>query len=330
MHAPRINRPLWLDEADTEYPALAETIDVDVAVIGGGITGLTTAHLLKQAGRTVALVEMSRIGYGATGYTTAKLTVGHGLVYGRLTDEHGEETARRYARSNQDAIGLVSAIVAEQRIACDFERASNYVYVENGESVRELEREAEAARRAGVQADLTTETDLPYPVAAALRVDDQAQLHPWKYLAALAAFVDGDGSYVLELTRATDVRSGEPCVVETSSGSVRAAHVVVATQLPFLDRGLHFARAHPAVSSLVAAPIPAGKAPRGMYISADEPTRSVRSTPGEDGQRLLLVGGGDGYDALEAFMRERFGVDGAPFRWSTHDYVPVDGLPFIG
>jgi glycine/D-amino acid oxidase-like deaminating enzyme/nitrite reductase/ring-hydroxylating ferredoxin subunit len=330
VQAPRINRPLWLEEADTAYPSLAGAIDVDVAVIGGGITGLTTAHLLKRAGRTVALVEMNRIGYGATGYTTAKLTVGHGLVYRRLTDEHGEETARRYARSNQDAIGLVAAIVAEHRIDCDFERASNYVYVENGESAAELEREAEAAGRAGVAADLTTETDLPYPVAAALRVDDQAQLHPWKYLAALAAVVDGDGSHVFELTRATDVRSGDPCVVETTSGSVRASHVVVATQLPFLDRGLHFARAHPAVSSLVAAPIAAGEAPRGMYISADQPTRSVRSTPGEDGQRLVLVGGGDGYDALEGFMRERFGIDGAPFRWSTHDYVPVDGLPFIG
>jgi glycine/D-amino acid oxidase-like deaminating enzyme/nitrite reductase/ring-hydroxylating ferredoxin subunit len=252
-----------------------------------------------------------------------------------------ETTARLYARSNQEAIEQVAELVRTHAIDCDFERASNFVYTESEAAADDLRREAEAASAAGVVAALTTETDLPYPVAAAIRIDDQAQFHPWKYVAALAQIVDGDGSHVFELTRVTGVRSGGPCVVETDSGRVRAAHVVLATQLPFLDRGLFFAKTHPVKSYAIAAAIDEGRAPRGMYISVDEPTRSVRSTPRGDQGRLLIVGGeghrpGTGpaarerYGQLELFMRERFGVAEAAYRWSTHDYSPADALPYIG
>lgn len=340
LAAPRLNRSLWLEHANSAYPRLTHDLDVDVAVIGAGITGVTAAHLLKQGGKTVALLETNRIGYGATGYTTAKLTVGHSLIYDELTSSFGAEAASRYARSNQEAIEQVARIVSEQAIECDFERTANYVYTESQESVRAIEREVEAARAAGVAAELTTETDLPYQVAAAVRVEDQAQFHPWKYLAALARVVEGDGSHVFELTRATDVRSGSPCVVDTAAGRIRASHVIVATQLPFLDRGLFFAKAHPTKSYAVAAAVDQSSSPRGMYISVDRPTRSVRSAAGDEGNRLLIVGGeghkpGDEpdtrrrYERLEAFLADRFGTT-AEYRWSTHDYSPIDGLPYIG
>ncbi len=341
MPAPKLNRPLWLEAAETRFPSLTSALDVDVAVIGAGITGVTTAYLLKQAEKTVALIESNGVGYGATGYTTAKLTVGHSLVYHDLIESFGEQAARAYARSNQEAIDRIEAIIHDNSIDCDLERASNYVYTERDASVRHVEQEAEAAQRAGVDAELTTETDLPYPIRAAVRVDDQAQFHPCKYLSALASIVDGDGSHVLELTRATGVRNGSQCEVETTSGIVHAAHVVVATQMPFLDRGLYFARAHPMKSYAIAAPIDTERAPRGMYISIDHPTRSIRSTPADNEGRVLIVGGeghkpGDDpntnarYAKLEAFMRERFGIDGADYHWSTHDYIPVDKLPYIG
>jgi glycine/D-amino acid oxidase-like deaminating enzyme/nitrite reductase/ring-hydroxylating ferredoxin subunit len=341
MAAPKLNRPLWLEPAEPRYPALSSSLDVDVAVIGAGITGVTTAYLLKQAGKSVALLESSAVGHGATGYTTAKLTVGHSLVYHRVTESFGEDAARAYARSNQEAIERIAAIVRDNSIDCDLERPSNYVYTERESSVADVEREASAARAAGVEAQLTRETDLPYPVRAAIRVDDQAQFHPWKYLDGLAGTVDGDGSHVLELTRATDVRRRDTCEVETTTGVVRAAHVVVATQMPFLDRGLYFTRAHPMKSYAIAARVADDGAPRGMYISVDRPTRSIRSTPAEGGGRMLIVGGeghkpGDDpntkarYAKLEAFMQERFGVSDAEYRWSTHDYMPVDRLPYIG
>ena len=334
-----LNSPFWLEGAEPAYPALAGELQVDVAVVGAGITGATTALLLAQAGKTVALLESSQLCFGATGYTTAKLTVGHSLVYGELADRHGAEVARRYAASNQAAIEQVARLVDEHGVDCDFERASNYVYAESG-STDELEREAEAARRAGVEVELTTETDLPYPVAGALRVDGQAQFHPWKYVDAIVRLAAAAGAQVFEATRATHVRGSGPYAVEADGGLVRAGHVVVATQLPFLDRGLFFAKAHPTKSYVVGGAIDAERAPRGMYISVDDPTRSVRSTPGPDGRRIVVVGGeghkpgeeprtDERYRRLEQFLQERFGVT-ASYRWSTHDYVPVDGLPYIG
>jgi nitrite reductase/ring-hydroxylating ferredoxin subunit len=121
---------------------------------------------------------------------------------------------------------------------------------------------------------------------------------------------------------------------------VRAGHVVLATQMPFLDRGLFFAKAHPTKSYAVAATVDAVGAPHGMYISIDEPTRSVRSTPAEGGRRVVIVGGESHtpgtdddtearYARLEHFLAERFDAH-AEFRWSTHDYMPVDRLPYIG
>jgi len=109
-----LNRPLWLERADTSYPQLSGTISVDVAVVGAGITGATAAFLLKQAGRSVALLELNRICSGATGYTTAKLTVGHNLVYADLIRSYDVDTARRYAAGNQAAIEIGRASCRER------------------------------------------------------------------------------------------------------------------------------------------------------------------------------------------------------------------------
>ena len=156
MRAAKLNRSYWLEPARTVYPPLSGMVEVDVAVVGAGITGVTAAHLLKRAGRTVALVETAGIAHGATGYTTAKLTVGHNVIYKDLIDSFDLETARAYARSNQQAIEQVETLVREHAIDCDFERASNFVYTESAESVELVEREVEAARSAGIDVVLTT------------------------------------------------------------------------------------------------------------------------------------------------------------------------------
>ena len=334
------NPSLWVATTpDTDYPRLEGDISVDVAVVGGGITGITAAHLLKREGKTVALVEANRIAHGVTGYTTAKLTVGQGLVYGKLLQAFGTDGARTFAESNQAAIARIEALVEELGIDCDLERASNYVYTESPSEVQAIRDEVEAAKRSGIDAHLTTETDLPFPVQAAIRVDGQAQFHPRKYLLPIAAGLAGDGSHVFELTRALKVKgNGE---VRTDTGTVHAKHVILATHLPFADRGLFFAKAHPAMSYGISAEVDEGAAPLGMYISSDSPTRSIRSTPGDAGRRMLIVGG-EGhkpgaerdterrYDALEEFLAERFVAGPVEHRWSAHDYLSLDGAPYIG
>ncbi len=326
---------------ETDYPPLAGDASVDVAVIGGGITGVTAAVLLKRAGRKVALVESKRIVRGATGYTTAKVTAGHGAVYAQLAKRFGEEGARIYAESQQAAIERIAELCSQDGIDCDFERKANFVYAESEQEAENLREEAEAARVAGLPASFVTETPLPFQVAGAVRLENQAQFHPRKYLLALAATIPGDGSHVFELTRAIDVDHGEPCTVKTDRGTLRARDVIVATHLPFLDRGLFFAKAHPHRSYALAAPIDPGAAPDGMFINAGQPTRSIRTMP--DGERLYLNVGGAGhkpgqaddmpqrYDELEEFLRRHWPSAGpVEYRWSTQDYLSVDHVPYIG
>ena len=329
----------WLaTKPDLEFAPLAGDVAVDVAVLGGGITGITTALLLKQAGKTVALVELHRIGHGVTGNTTAKLTSGHGLVYAKLTETHGPDVARIYAESNEAGLAKVVELVGAHGIDCDLERSDNYVYSTAPADAAKLREEVRAAQQAGLNADFVDELALPFTVAGAVRLREQAQFHPAKYLAALAELIDGDGSHVFEETGATGVEEGDPTTVTTNGGTIRANDVVVATHMPFVDRGLHFAKAHPEMSYVVAAPVESP--PAGMYLSISEPKRSIRSTPDRGGRLLLL--GGEGhpvgrdadtrrrYDALERDLAGWFGAGDAQYRWSAHDYLPVDGLPYIG
>jgi glycine/D-amino acid oxidase-like deaminating enzyme/nitrite reductase/ring-hydroxylating ferredoxin subunit len=327
---------------ETAYPALEDDLDADVAVVGGGIMGITAAVLLKRAGKRVALLESKRVVHGATGYTTAKVTAGHGALYAYLESSFGAEAAKTYAEAQQAAIDRVAQFVAEDGIDCDFERRANYVYAETAEEADQLRAEAEAEQRAGLAASYVDETPLPYSVAGAVRVDDQAQFHPRKYLLALAGTLPGDGSYVFEDTRVEDVREGDPCLVKTAAGrTLRAADVVIATQLPILDRGLFFAKAHPHRSYAVAAPLDDAEAPDGMFLNSGTPTRSVRTM--RDGDRLYLSVGGNGhkagrepdtperYDQLEQFLRTHWPAAGqVEYRWSTMDFMPLDRVPYIG
>ena len=334
---------MWLATTPTtDYEPLAGGLSVDVAVVGGGITGLTAALRLKEAGRDVAVVESDRIVEGATGYTTAKLTSQHGLIYDFLRSKFGRESARQYARANEAAIDAVESRVEQLGVDCEFERRPAYTYAASPDDVEDLREEAEAAADLGLPASFTSTTDLPYDVPGAVRFDDQAQFHPRRYLLAVAEAVQGDGSHVFEETRATDVDPGEPCTVETERGDVTADDVVVATHFPFFDRNGYFARMHPKQAYLLAVRI-AGDPPEGMYYSTASPADTLRSHPSPDGDgRLLLVGGqghktGDNdppmaerYRRCEAFARERFDVESVEYRWSTHDYYPVDRVPFVG
>ena len=326
---------------ETDYPALSDEVTVDVAVVGAGITGITAAVLLKRAGKTVALLDSKRIVHGATGYTTAKVTAGHGLGYTKIRKTFGEDGARTYAEANQAALERIAQFVDEDGIDCDFERKPNYTYGEDERQAAQVKQEVEVEQAAGLPASLVRETPLPYPVTAALRLENQAQFHPRKYLLALAATIPGEGSHVFEQSRVQTVKHGEPCEVIAENGVVRAADVVVATHLPILDRGLFFAKAYPHRSYALAAPIDSGSAPDGMFINAGTPTRSVRTMP--DGNRLYINVGGNGhkvgeeddtparYDQLEEFLREHWPSAGeVEYRWSTQDYMPHDQVPYVG
>ncbi|MFF2243558.1 FAD-dependent oxidoreductase [Arthrobacter sp. NPDC058130] len=331
---------LWVATAGaTGYPPLDSDLEVDVAVVGGGIAGLTAALALKRAGHTVAVLEAAQIGTGVTGHTTGKVTSLHRLVYTELADRHGQDVAGTYGEANQAAIEHIARVVAEEGIDCDFSRVSNYTYAESDEALALVRDEAALAARLGLPAVLASDVPLPFAVRGAVRFDGQAQLHAVKYLQGLARAVDGSGSHVLEDARVTSVRDGTPVVVETAHGTVRAREVIVATNVPVGDGGLFADRCYLHRSYLVACLAPDASLD-GTFISVDEPMRSILAID-VDGSRYVLTGGeghratepGDAavrYRRLQEFSRERLGTGRTSFRWSTQDNMPVDGLPYAG
>jgi glycine/D-amino acid oxidase-like deaminating enzyme/nitrite reductase/ring-hydroxylating ferredoxin subunit len=337
---PGVQASYWIESTPTPPPPPASgEPTVDVAIIGGGIVGLTAADLLKKAGLTVAVVERDRVVEGVTGHTTAKVTAGHGVKYSELASTFGDAAARTYAESNLAALEYMAALVDRQGIDCEFERKDNYVYADAEEDIETLVREAEACSAAGLAAELVTATPLPWQVAAAVRQPNQAQFHPRKYLLHLAAAVHGDGSFVWEQVTATGVVEGAPCRVETSSGDIAARDVIVATHLPFLDRGLYFTKVHPYREHVVTVRVRRDNAPDGMFISAGTPTRSVRAAPYGDDALLIISGesdktgesdSGEAYRRLQAWAGERFDVLSYEHRWSTQDTYSIDGLPYVG
>lgn len=334
------NLSLWrATTPETSLPPLAGAHSVDVAIIGGGITGLTTAALLKASGARIALIEGRRVAVGTTGNTTAKVTALHGLIYDHLLSAFGLAHARLYAEANQAAVERIASLVEERGIDCDLRPAAAYTYTESPERVADLEAEAAAAARLGLPATLEREVPLPWPVEAAVRLDGGLLFHPRKYCLALAASLPGEGSHLFERSRVTDIDQDARCVVHTQGGRVDADHVVVATLLPFGPEGGFFTKAHPSRSYAMAVRVE-GPAPDGMFLSADSPTRSVRPHPSDDGTLLVVEGeehktGHEAdtegrYAALEGWARERFTVRSIERRWSAQDFMAPDRVPYVG
>ena len=253
---------------------------------------------------------------------------------------HDEATVAAYADASLQAVASIDELVRDEHIDCGWERVAAYTYAAGDDDVEAIEAEADAALRAGLTVRIDDVTPLPFGVSRAVCLQDQGQLDPVRYVRALAAAVDGDGSAVFESTAVADVKDGSPSRVSTLGGAVITAHdVIVATNYPLLDRGLFFTRMKAARSYLVAARI-RGSALGGMLIAAGEPTRSLRSYT--RGENIWLLVGGEGhltgsdeaqperYAALEQFAREHFDVIDIPYRWSTQDGMPADKLPYIG
>jgi glycine/D-amino acid oxidase-like deaminating enzyme/nitrite reductase/ring-hydroxylating ferredoxin subunit len=338
---PGMPESYWMDSTPTtSYPELAEDVEADVAVIGGGIAGVCTAWEVAATGRRVVLLEADRVVAGVTGYTTAKLSSLHTLAYSRIAKAFSKDAARLYAQSQQSAVERAAALTAELGIDCDLERVPGFTWAESESEVQRMRDEADAARDAGLDASFVTETGLPFPVAGAVRVEDQAQFHPRKYLLALVEELIRRGGRVFERSRAVGLREGQPCRVTTEHGhTVVAPDVVVATHYPVFDRALLFSRLSVRRELVVAGPIGSERDPGGIYITPEENTRSVRTAPYDNGRLLIVTGEHftpgtaevtERFERLLGWARDRFPDTEITYRWATQDNSTTDGVPFVG
>ncbi|HZK57686.1 MAG TPA: FAD-dependent oxidoreductase [Clostridia bacterium] len=332
----------WIASTDTtDYPALEEDVVVDVAIVGGGITGITTGCLLKKAGLKVAIMEADRIAQGTSGHTTAKITSQHGLIYDKIATQVGMKKAKRYAQSNEKAIKLVAKIIEKINIDCDFEWQNACVYTQSDNYVEKIRKEAEIAQCLGIKASYVTDLPLPFPIKAAVKFEKQAKFHPRKFLLKVAQYIDGDGSYIFENTNAVGIEKGKQCAVITENGKkIIASKIIIATLFPFSNfRGLYFSRMFQERSYIVAIKAKS-KFPDGMYINAEKPTRSMRSHPFGDEEIVLVAGehhktahGKDEnthYKNLIDFADKNFGIEEILYRWSAQDCTTMDNIPYIG
>jgi glycine/D-amino acid oxidase-like deaminating enzyme/nitrite reductase/ring-hydroxylating ferredoxin subunit len=331
-----INPSLWMATSEwPEGPVLRGDMTVQAVVIGAGITGLTAARLLCEQGLTVAVIESRRICSGVTGLTTAKVTALQSTIYTELSERWGDETSAGYAAANLEGLEMIRRRARDEHIDCDMRTAPALTYTETADGLTKIEAEVEAAQRAGLGVSFTTESDLPFEIAGAARLENQAQFHPRNYCLGLVRGIVADGGAIFEETRAIDLDAKAGKVV-TDGGTVSAEVIVVASHIPFVDTSGYFARMTSSRSYAVAFRSP-GEPPSGMYISVDQPIRSIRST----GDGYTIVGGeahpsgqdvdtGERYRSLVLWSEDRFGASKVDYRWSAQDYRSVDGLPFVG
>jgi len=330
---PNSRASLWLQALRPRYPRLETKLQVDVAVVGAGIAGLTTAWLLQREGVRVALLDAARVGQGATGATSAHLTYVPDRFFTRLADQLGTQRGRLLMEGYREGMALMLRFTRSlEEEGVFLQRVPAYRY---GDDEQALEAEAAAARELGVEAQVVAN---PAPFShKAVHFPDQAQLHPILYLNAMARKYREDEGLLFEGTRVMEMDVGpENVVLTTRRGSVTAGHVVLATHTPgeFELLGSELTQL---TTYLLAFE---GRGPEGLWWEFSNPYHYWRSLRWQ-GKHYVLVGGEDHktadrvdpeerYAALEAYARKHWELGPVVSGWSDEIYSPRDGLPFIG
>jgi glycine/D-amino acid oxidase-like deaminating enzyme/nitrite reductase/ring-hydroxylating ferredoxin subunit len=319
-------------------PTLQTDLKVDVAIVGAGITGLTAAMLLVQAGKRVAILDAGKAGEASTGNSTGNLYATVDLGLHTLEELHGLETMRRVVESRAAAIDLIQATVLRLSLDCGFQRLPWNLIALDAAHVAEVEKEALAAMRARLRADLRDDAPLPVEAAKTLRVEEQAQFQPLAYLRQLAQRIGGEDCLIFENTRVTAIED-EPAVVHTTHGKVHCQQIILATHTPI---GVHLVQSQLEVVREygIAAPLHDSVPESGIYWCVGQERHSIR-TYEENGRTYLVVVGSahklgakevgrERFQDLELFARDHFPIGPVEYRWSAQRYRAKDKLPYIG
>jgi len=338
---PQRPEPLW--RVNVELPTFSQLdkdLETEVAIVGAGIAGITTAYLLQQEGMKVTIIDSGKILNGTTGHTTAKVTIQHGLIYDEFISHFGLEKTKIYYQANQNALEWIKNIIHKQNIDCNWSEEDAIIYTNSHQYLQKLVNEGKAYEKLNIPYEFLEEIPMDIQTIGAIAVKNQAQYHPLKYLINLVKTLVQNEANIFENTTAINIEEGnQPRIITREGKVIKAKHVIVCSHFPFLWRGLYFARMYAERAYVVAAKTEK-EYPGGMYITAEDPTRSLREVEYNGEKVVLFIGEnhktGQGiptmehYHALEQFANKTFGIKEYLFRWSTQDLTTLDKLPYVG
>jgi glycine/D-amino acid oxidase-like deaminating enzyme/nitrite reductase/ring-hydroxylating ferredoxin subunit len=333
------NASLWKATSDkTGFPALSGDMEADVVIIGGGITGVSTALFLSEAGKTVVLLEAMEIGLGTTGYSTGNLYATVDSFLYRIKDKWDQETANAVVKSRNQMLDSVERIIHQYKIPCSFSRRPHFLYATDESQVQSLEKEFIALNEAGLNPVMVKEIPLPFPVKRTIRMENQAQFQPLTYVRNLAAALASDQCRIFENSKVIHI-DNDTLTVSTGQGKIRAKKIIMATHTPKAFNILQ-TELGPYREYGISALLNEDNYPEGIFWSMGSPGHSIRSFE-KDGRKHLVVIGEkhktgqqneqtDYFGNVEKFTSSRFNLQSFVHRWSAQHYHSADELPYIG
>ncbi len=312
---------VWSAESEfKKFPQLKNDIKTNVAIVGGGITGILCGYMLKQQGIDCVILEADRVCKGVTQNTTAKITSQHGLIYDKLIKNFGIEKAQMYLQANENA--LKKYIELCTNIPCEFEKKDNYVYSVNNS--KKINNELHALVRLGYNPDFTTTIPVPIEIAGAVKFPNQAQFNPLQFLSHISKDLT-----IYENTKVIEIRGNKAI---TENAEITADYFIVTTHFPFMNKyGGYFIKLYQERSYVLA--IQNGPQINGMYVDEAKKGMSFRNY-----KNYLLIGGGDhrtgknggNYRDLKSFWAIHYPELPIKYHWATQDCMSLDSVPYIG
>ena len=330
---------------------ITNNYETDVCIIGAGLAGLSTGYYLAKEGINVIILDKDNIGQKVSGNTTAKITLQHNLIYDYLIKSFGTDFAMKYFKSNKEAISNIKKIIDDENIECDFEYQDNYVYTTNQDDITKIHNEIKAinslsnilnSNEKDIFADFVTSCNLPFKICGAIKVKDQAQFHPLKYMFGLSKAIKNKGGIIFTNSLVTDVKQKDGVYTTyTDKHFIKSKYVVIASHFPFKDfPGFYFSKMYQSTSYVLGIDTKSDLFD-GMYISSDKPTFSYRTAKYKD-KKILIMAGGDhktgyapdnnqtGYNILEQEAKKYYPNCEILYKWNTRDCITIDKVPYIG
>lgn len=336
-------KAVWERAADSSsFLPLSGNPEVDVAIVGAGITGLTTAYHLIKSGKKVAVLEALEVGKGTTGSSTGNLYAPIDERLFSIQKKHDEETMKQVVASRMAAIDVIEQLIAEFSIDCDFKRVPWHLFTshDTGRMRHQVENEYQAAKNAGLEVSSYPPADFPYILDSITTLAGQAQFNPLSYLKQLAAAISGENCRIFEGTKVLKVEDHDPCIVHTNRGKVTAKHVVMATHTPKGIYAVHTSM-EPYREYALALRLNEKLPDPGIYWHVMENSHySVRPYAAPGGNYLLVLGqphkvgekgnNEENFNRIEQYARKHFEVGRIEYSWAAQNFKPADNLPYIG